>query len=587
MTDRSALAAVNESGSQSAAIAPPRGRLLSPVAMLAVIVIVVLGVLVVPPVLNLIYASFTATTGMQDTGGITFENYKNLLSDTRLLEAVITSVVFAFFATAVSLLFGGAIAWLVIRTDTPFKSLAYLTTIVSMGTPYILYVSAWLFLFGRVGPFNELYRAITGSTGILFDVYSLWGMVLVEGFLWSPLVFLMLGATFRAANAEMEEAARISGGSVFDTIWRVSLQLAKPALLALAIFIFIRNLESFEVPALIGIPGRVTVLTTDIYQSIKQSPPDLGRASAFSVVMLIMVAVLLYFYSRISKSAERFASVTGKGFRPRPFRLGRWRPFAGAVILFNFVLVLGLPLIGLAWTAVMPFARPIRWSNLHLATWKQFRAVLDSPQYISLTINTLMTAAIAATAAMVIALFAGWLAARRKSGGLVADQLATLPLIFPGIVLGVAMLQISLRSPLPIYGTIWLIALAFLIRYLPYGMRYSYSGVLQIHRELEEAASVSGAGLGASLRRILAPLLSPALVAGWLFIFLISAKELSMAILLAGPNSQMMAVAMFDLWTNGQAGELSALGLMWAALMTFFAAILHLLSRRRGGVMEG
>ena len=193
---------------------------------------------------------------------------------------------------------------------------------------------------------------------MLINVNSMGGMILIEGFLWSPLVFLLLSATFRTSNPEFEEAARMSGASVWDTIRRITLRLALPAVAALAMLVFIRAFEGFEVPALVGMPGRVNVLTTDIYLALKDTvPPDAGRASAFSVFLLVAVAVLLAFYNRISKNAERFHTVTGKGFRARPFDLGLGRWVAGAIIVVNFLFVLVLPnadaAVGLA-AAVLP-----------------------------------------------------------------------------------------------------------------------------------------------------------------------------------------------------------------------------------------
>ena len=576
---------VTRPGSAAAAARLPTarrfGRWAGPGWPLSAATLSALLVLVLPPVFILLQVSLTETTPDGSAGALTLDHYARLFAEPDLYVSARNSVVFAAGATVISLLFGGVLAWLVERTNAPMKALAYLTAIISMGTPYILYVTAWLFLFGRAGPFNDIYRSVTGETGILFNVYSLWGMVLVEGFLWSPLVFLLLSATFRAANAEMEEAARMSGASILDTIWRISLRLAWPAILAMALFVFIRNLESFDVPVLIGTPGEVNLLTTDIYFSTKQVPPLLGHASAFSVVLIGIVSVLLVFYGRVSRHAEKYASITGKGYRPRPFDLGRWRWAGGAVIGFNFLVVLTLPLSALLWTALMPFARPMRASALRLLTIKNFAAVFDYPYYLELALNTLVVAAAAATGAMLVTLAAGWIAARRRTGGPVLDQLVTLPLVFPGIVLGVALMELGLRAPFPIYGTLWLIALGFLIRYMPYGMRYAYSGVLQIHRELEEAAGVAGAGTLGTLRRIVVPLLSPALLSGWLFIFLIASRELSMAVLLAGPASQTMAVAMFDMWTNGQGGEVSALGLVWTVLMTVIASVFYFVVRRQ------
>ncbi len=219
------------------------GRMLrAPGAPLALVMILLLAMLVLPPVWMLLRGSVLLAAPDGSVAGWTLGHFSQLFASEALLVSTVNSLIFAASATLVSLLFGGVLAWVVERTDAPLKPLAYLTTIVSLGTPYILYVSAWLYLFGRNGPFNDAYRSITGNTDMLFNVFSMWGMVLVEGFLWSPLVFLMLSASFRTANAEMEEAARMSGASVAATVWRISVKLAGPAILAMALFVFIRNL---------------------------------------------------------------------------------------------------------------------------------------------------------------------------------------------------------------------------------------------------------------------------------------------------------------------------------------------------------
>lgn len=552
-----------------------------PVVALGLGLTVILTALVLPPVVALIRESVWQPASSSTPAGWTLDHYRRLASSD-LAELAGNSLLFAAGSTVVSLVFGGILAWIVERTNAPFRGLAYLTTLVSMGTPYVLYVTAWLFLFGRAGPVNSLFRAVTGSEGTLIDVYSLTGMIAIEGLLWSPLVFLLMSATFRAANADLEEAARMSGASVLTTLRRVSLPMAAPAIVALSMLVFIRNLEAFEVPALVGLPGDVRVLTTDIFLSIKTVPPDLGHASAFSALMLAFVAVLLLLYGRLSRRAERFHTVTGKGFRPRALDLGRWRGAAGAIVLGNFMIVLALPLGALIWIATQPFIRPIGWDGLSTLTWRNFEAVVVSSYYGELVVNTVLAAGSAALIVVACAALAAWFAARRMPFGRVIDQLMTTPLVFPGIVLGVAVLQVLLRLPLPVYGTLWAIIFAFVIRFLPYGMRYAYAGTMQIHRELEEAASVSGASSLRVFQRIVVPLVSPALVAAGLFVFLLGAKELTMAILLASPTSQTMAVAMFDLWVNGQAGELAALGILWTGLMSAVAGTFYAVAGRRG-----
>jgi iron(III) transport system permease protein len=539
-----------------------------PRRLIAVLVGLLLAVLMLPPLWILLQDSVTTTDAIGNVTGLTIGHFTKLFTDKDALTSIWNSLVFAAGSTVLSLLMGGVLAWLVERTNAPFKVLAYLATIISMGTPYILHVIAWLFLLGKVGPLNDLYRLASGTSGNLFNVNSMAGMVLIEGLLWSPLVFLLLGATFRAANADMEEAARMSGASVFDTLRRISLPLAMPAILALALFVFIRAIGGFEVPALVGMPGRIYVLTTDVYEATIVVPPDLGYA------------VLLYFYSHLSRNAERYHSVTGKGYRPRPFDLGRGRWIAGAIIIGNFVVVLLLPLLTLLWMSLLPFLRGFSVAGFRSLTFKNYHTVFTAPGYVDLAVNSLTVAAGAATAIMLVTALAGWIAARRGPGGRILDQLATLSLVFPGICLGVAVMEVYLRVPLPIYGSLWIIAIAYVIRYMPYGMRYVYSGVLQLHKELEEAAGVAGASAMTTLRRIVAPLLTPALVAGWLFIFLIANKELAIAVLLASPGSQVIAVAIFDQWVNGQGGELAAFGLIWTVLMTFIACLFFAQMRR-------
>jgi iron(III) transport system permease protein len=547
---------------------------------IAGLLIVVLAALVVPPLFFLLQGSVIIAGPANEATRWGLENFQNVLGGRRFVATTLNSLWFAAGSAVIALVVGWVMAWIVERTNAPLKGLAYVTAIISLGTPYILYVSAWLLVFGKAGPVNQLYRTLTGSTDVLINIYSMPGMVLVEGFLWSPLAFLLVGATLRNANPELEEAARVSGAGVWATIRRVTMRLSLPAIMALAMLVFIRAIEAFEVPALVGLPGRISVLTTDIYTNMMaRAPPDLGGSSALSVLMLCLVLVLLYAYGKLSRHAERFATITGKGFRPRPFDLGRLRYVAAAILVVDFVLLLVVPMAMLGWISLLPFFAPVSAASFKLISLNNYRTVLAS-DHVELMMNTMLVAVATATFAVALTFFAAWLAVRRAPGGWLVERLATIPLVFPGLVLGIAVMQVFLRLPIPLYGTIGILIWAFVINYLPYGMRYSSSGMLQIHRELEEAAAVCGASALTRLRRIVAPLLAPALVAGWLFIFLMATRVLSLAILLAGPRSQTMAVAMFDLWGNGQGTELAALGLMWSMLMAMIAVVFYVLARR-------
>jgi len=554
--------------------------------ILVLIIAAIFAILVLPPLVFLVKGALTITQGGETRIGL--DRFITVLSLKGIWTSAFNSFVFALGSALLALVIGGVNAWLVERTDTPFKPLAYLTTIISLGTPYVLYTSAWLLLLSRSGPINSWYRELTGETGVLINVYGLGGMILIEGLLWSPLVFLLLGSTLRNFNPDLEEAARMSGAGTWETLRRITFRLSLPSVLALAMLVFIRTVEAFEVPALVGLPGRVHVLTTDIYEMMHRTmPPDVGSASTLSTLLLCVVAVLLWYYGRLTRNAERFATITGKNFRPNKIPLGKFRFLGGAVLVLNFLCLLILPMLILVWASLLPFYQTIRASAFKLLSFKHYFRIFESDRYLSLLGNTLLVAVVTATIVMVLTAIAAWLSVRKLPGARMVDQLGTVPLVFPGIVLGVGVMQFFLSMPIGVYGTIWIIVWAFLINYLPYGIRYSYAGMLQVHRELEEAAAVSGASPFLAFRRIVFPLLAPSLVAGWLFIFLLATRVLTLPVLLSGPSSQTMAVAMFDLWSNGQGPELAALGLLWSFAMTAVALTFYFFARRSGVGLYG
>lgn len=547
----------------------------------SIIVGAMLALLVLPPLYFLVIGAVTVDEGGQTR--YTLERFSMLMGQRGILISTWNSFVFAIGSAILALLIGGLAAWLVERTNAPLKSLTYLTNVIALGTPYVLYTSAWLLLLARSGPINTWYRQLSGETGVLINVYGMGGMILIEGLLWSPLVFLLLGATLRNFNPALEEAARMSGATTWGTIRRVTLPLSMPSILALSMLVFIRTVEAFEVPALVGLPGRVHVLTTDIYEMMHRTmPPDIGSASALSLLLLFIVAALLFWYGRLTRNAEKFATVTGKSFRPNQIDLGGWRPLAGLALGFYFFLLIVLPAFILVWASLLPFYQTFRSQAFPLLTLDNYRAVLNSPRYLTLVMNTLVIAFASATAVMLLTAVSAWLTVRKAPGARILDNLGTAPLVFPGIVLGVGVMQFFLNVPVGIYGTVWIIVWALVINYLPYGVRYSYAGMIQLHRELEEAAAAAGATPITGFRRIVFPLLAPSLIAGWLFIFLLATRVLSLPVLLSGPGSQTMAVAMFDLWGNGQGPELAALGLMWSLSMTCIAVIFYLVARRGG-----
>ena len=552
-------------------------------AVLLVLLGAILVYLILPPLVVLVQTSLYTTTFSGEFDRLTFDHYARLLTRGALVTPLVNSVWFAVGSAGLALALGTVLAWIVERTNTPLRVLGHFSAFVSFAIPYVLYTIAWLLLLGKSGPINSLLIAIFGFPEAPLNAYSLWGMVLVEGFLWSPLVFLMMAAAFRSMDPSLEESAAVNGAGVWQTVRRVSLPLALPSFLAVLLLVFIRAFESFEIPALIGLPGSVQVLTTRIYLGTTRFPPQHGEAAAFAVVLVLIVCGALYFYSRLTAQSHRFQTITGKGFRPRLINLGPWRFLTLALLVAYFLLVLVLPVLMIAWVSFMPFNAPISVDALSLVTLKNYAKALAYPKITSAALNSVLLGIGSASAVMLLAAVSSWLVLRgRVQGRWLLEQLGAMPLVFPGIVLGLAIMRLYLAIPVPVYNTLWILAIAYVTRYIPYGMRYAHSGLLQIHRELEDAAYISGATWWHGFRRVVLPLLSPAFWAGWIFVLLLSLKELSMSVLLAGPPTPVISVAMFSLWNDGQVVEVAAFGVVWTIAVSIVAALFFAVGRRQG-----
>jgi iron(III) transport system permease protein len=549
---------------------------------LVVGMMLVLIVLMVPPTIYLVRASLHETNFDGSFGDLTLRYYRELVENDRFLTLVLNSTMYALGAAALALLLGGVQAWIVERTDTPFRGSMVIVAIVSLGIPSVLYTISFLLLLGRTGPLNQTLMWLTGSPDPVFNVYSMGGMILVQGIEYTPLCFLLLSSVFRSNDAAFEEASMMSGAGIATTFRRVTLKLVTPALAALLILLFIRAFEAFETPALVGLPGRVRVLTSDIYQTMLEIPPNYGEPSAFSTIMLGIMAFLLYLYGNFSRSAEKYQTISGKGFRPRAVTIGRWRWLAMAVLVALFMVLIGFPIAITFWVSLVPYYDGVSWEAISRFSLNNFRTVISETQPESAIINTFILAGTTASVVAAFTTLASWLAIRRYKGAWLLDQLASAPLVFPAIVLSVAFLQFVLNLPLALYGTLLSIIIASTVQFMPFGMRYSYAGVLQVHRELEEASAMSGAKGIITFVRIVVPLVAPALVTCWLFVFLMASKAVSIPILLAGPNSQVVAVTMFDMWQNGVAPELAALGVIWTVIMTLASMLFFTVSRRYG-----
>lgn len=543
--------------------------------------VVSVAYLVLPPFFFILSSSLTVETG-PEVGAITFQHYLNILASMDDFGGLIwNSLLFSIGSAVAALLIGTLLAWLAERTNAPCKSIAYISAFIAFGIPGIVKVIGWILMLGpEAGMVNVVAENLTGVSPF-FDVFSLPGMIMVEAFVWTPVVFLLMATPFRSMDPTLEEAALAAGSNNWQVFRKVTLPLALPSVLAVLILTFVRSLEAFEIPALIGLPAGIEVLTTKIYLQIRTGfIPRYGEASAYSVLLIAVVGAVLLIYQRVTSQGHKFSTVTGKGFRPRRIDLGSWRWAGGAVLLLLPLLQI-LPLAALAWSSLLPFVQTPSREAFALLSLENYRVAFNDGSIIWAVLNSLIVSICSATAVVALTFVAAWIVVRTNiSKRWLVDQLATLPLVFPGLVMGVAILKMYLTLPVPVYGTLWIIVLAFMVRYLPYGMRFGHAGLLSIHRELEESSAACGGNWGQTVRKILFPLMLPTLFASWIYVFLITIRELSVALLLYSPGSQVVSVIIWELWENGRIGEVAAFSLVFTFGTVLVAALFKQLAHR-------
>jgi iron(III) transport system permease protein len=543
----------------------------------AVVALIVLGI-VVPPVVTLIRTSVLVGAGPGRAGTLSLESYGAVVLAPGFAGLAGSTLLFAFGSGSVGLLLGGCLAWFTERTNAPFKQLVYAASFVSFAVPGILRAVGWIFLLGpRTGTLNDWFRVLFHTERTLFDVFTMPAMILIEGTFWIPVVFLMLSAAFRAMDPSLEEAAIMSGSSTMQTVRRVTLRLVLPALASALLLMFIRGIQAFEVPLVLGVPSKIYVLTTEVFISMQSRVlPEYSRPAAYGVLLFVFLLACIYLYSRVTGRTSRFVTVTGKGFRPRQLELGRGRFLAGAFILL-VVMVQFMPVIELV---AASFLRSLGTVQL---TTGNYSLVLGSPAILQSLLNSLIIATVSATLVVLLAAVVAWCMVRAQVQfrGLL-DQLASLPLVFSGVILGLAVLILYVRSPVPVYGTIWILVIAYVTGFLPYGLRYAHPGLLQIAPELEESGQMSGARWAHVFRKIVIPLMMPALFAAWVFVFLISLRELSAAALLYTAQTPVIATKMLDLWQNGNVNQVSAFGSIVSVLSITLALVAYRVVRRQG-----
>jgi iron(III) transport system permease protein len=528
--------------------------------------------LILVPLVRLVLSSFQLGHPAMPEGW-TLQNYVAAYSLPAFYSALGTTVVLSALGTIITLAIAILFAWLIERTDMPLRNLAWILILIPMAIPGVLFALGWaLLLSPKTGTINLLLRAALEPLGVQFtqgplNIYSLGGLVFLDGLRGVTTIFLMVVGAFRMMDPSLEEAARVSKASSRGTFFQVTLPVLLPAVLTAAMYEFVSSMESFEAPLAVGLPAGIFVLSTLIYFTVRlQAPVDYGLGSVFGVTYMFILLFLLWGYRRAVRSAERFTTVTGKGYRPRVISLGRWRYAALGMFIVYFLLTVLAPFLILLWSSLLPSYRPPSWEAASLLSMRNYFEVISRPHIISVVLNTLMLMGLAATTTMLLAFFVSWIVVRTKiQGRALLDGLLFLPHSIPGIVIALAMIMAYLTVPLNylgIYGTIWIMAMGLIVSYIAFGTRLMNSSIVQIQKELEEAAYVCGATSTRTLLAITLPLLFPAFAAGWIWVSVHSLRAFSIPLMLASKRNEVFSVLMWQYWSDGDVPLAATLGVL-------------------------
>lgn len=533
-----------------------RWRHLDRSLFLWLLVVAVLLVLVVNPIARLLWVSLQSASG-----GLTLDNYVRAFSRWRYVEALLNSLTLGLSVGALCTLFGVPMAWAVSRTDMPGKTLVWIAVLGTFIVPNYLSAVAWILLAGpNAGWLNRTWVTLTGADSGPFNVYSMSGLVLVVAASSFPYMFVFTRSALDLISSEMEDAATTLGAGVWRTTWRVTLPLTLPAIMGAFIVAFLEAIAIFGAPALIALPGRFQVMTTTLWQFF-EFPPKVEVAAAYAMPLLAITVLLFWLQQRII-ARKGYIALTGKGGERRMVRLGRWRWVALGYCLFVTTLSFFLPMLVVLQAAfAKAWGRGFSLDNLTLHNVRF--VVIDQPLTRAATLHTFVYGGAAAVLALALALAIAYIVRRRLVPyARVLSYVAMAPFVIPGIVLAIGFYASYTSPPLVLYGTAWILILAFATRFLPIAYANSDAALRSINPEMEDAVRILGGGRLLALRKVVGPLLKRGLAGAFILVFIPATRELSSAIFLYTAGTQVLAVLLFDKSDEGNFEYLSAIGLI-------------------------
>jgi iron(III) transport system permease protein len=546
--------------------------------------LVLLGFLVLYPVAMLLLGALTNTNPVVDGFGVfdlSLANFVTVLGNPNVHGALANSLIACTGGTALAVVIGLAFSWIVVRTNTPWRGFVAAASLIPLFVPPLVAGVAWSILGS---PRSGLINTMLAWAGLdwRIDLYSMTGLILVFGMYYAPYVYLFTASALRNMDPSLEEAAEIAGIGPVRTLFTITFPLIAPAIISSMLLSFIVMLGIYGIPAVLGAPANISVLTTYIFKLTNWSPPLYSTAAAVAIILMVVTGALVLLQQRVL-AGRSFTTVAGKAFRPRVVELGSWRWLTLALALLYLFTVVVLPTLALIVAAFRRFLFiPTAGSLFEMRHYSlvHFEAVFDNPLTMRSIWNTMEVGLTTAVLGGLIAFAIGYTVHRSSAPARRAiDLIATLPVAIPGLVIGVAYLWAWIGLPGGLYGTIWILTLAFVARFMPDTMKSLSTSFLQIHRELEEAAWVCGKGRIGTIRTIVLPLARPGTVAAMTLLFILAIRELGSSLFLYTSDTMVMAVLLLDYYEGGNTGKTAAFSLVQTALLALLIGVATWLSR--------
>ena len=572
-------AAALPASSDGAAV--PR-RWAAPVWVTALLLL--LAFLVLYPLTMLVFGALSDSNPIVDGFGKfkpSLEHFGAVLVNENVHLAFYNALAACGGGTILAVVIGLFFSWIVVRTNTPLRGFIAGASMIPLFVPPLVAGVAWGILGSpKTGLLNTFLKWM--NIDFRFDFYSMSGLILVFGIYYAPYVYMFTASALRNMDPSLEEASEVSGASAFTTLFTVTFPLIAPAILAGSLLSFVVMLGIYGIPAALGAPANINVLTTYIFKLTAWSPPLYNTAAAVAILLMLVTAVFVWAQQRVL-SGKSYATVAGKAFRPRALNLGRWRWFTfGLALTYLFVVVI-LPTLALTIAAFRKFLFFKDFEalfDMKQYGWWHFNAVFDNPLTMLSIWNTLKVGVITAVTGGALAFAIGYTINRTTVPGRKAiDLLSTIPVAIPGLVVGVAYLWAWIGLPGGLYGTLWILALAFVARFMPDTVKAMSTSFLQIHKELEEAAWICGRGLLSTITTIVLPLARPGVIASMTLLFVLGIRELGSSLFLYTSDTPVMAVLLLDYYEGGNTGKTAAFSLVQTVILAVLLGMTNWLSR--------